>query len=133
MNASLRSIVRLTGAITAAASAAAAPTILLGAFVLIAFPIGFVIALAHILLLGLPAYFLLRRCGAFDWGIAVLSGFVIGAVPAGLFSLPSMGFIGGISTRAMAGLCGALGALAFRAVLGNTSPAPEIFDSSIWE
>lgn len=134
MNENLPSTARLMGAIAAAAAAAAAPTILLGVLVLIAFPIGFVVALAHVLLLGLPAYLLLRRRSAFGWGIAALVGFVIGAVPTGLVVLPTTSFANGAAwTPALAGLCGMLGALAFRAVTGGASSAPKSFDPAIWE
>jgi len=134
MNESLPSTVRVMGAIAAGAAAAAAPTILLGVFMLIAFPIGFVIALVHVLLLGLPAYLLLRRRSAFGWGVAMSAGFVIGAVPTGLIILPTTSFAdGGAWTPALAGLCGVLGALAFRAVVGGASSAPKSFDPAIWE
>lgn len=133
MTENLPSITRLIGAVAAAAAAGASPTILLGIVVLIAFPVGFVIALAHVLLLGLPAYLLLRRRSTFGWGIAAVVGFVIGAVPTGLLTLSAAGFAnGGIWAPAVAGLCGTLGALAFRAVTGGASSAPT-FDPAIWE
>lgn len=133
MTENLPSITRLIGAVAAAAAAGASPTILLGIVVLIAFPVGFVIALAHALLLGLPAYLLLRRRSTFGWGIAAVVGFVIGAVPTGLLTLSAAGFAnGGIWAPAVAGLCGTLGALAFRAVTGGASSAPT-FDPAIWE
>ena len=43
---------------------------------------------AHVITLGIPAYFLLRWRGLLRWWSALLTGFVLGAVPAGIFSWP---------------------------------------------
>jgi hypothetical protein len=115
---------RVVAACLGAAGAAAAPTILLGALALFALPIGFVIALLHVLFLGLPAYLVMRRRWAIDWFHATIAGFVIGAVPLSLWQwLTSIGDPYGslgisLGVSAMFGALGMLGGAVFRAVLG---------------
>lgn len=46
------------------------------------------ISAAHVLMLGAPAYFLLRWCGLLRRWSALLTGFVLGAVPFSIFSWP---------------------------------------------
>jgi len=100
---------------------------------LIAFPIGFVIALVHAVVLGLPAYFLLRPLWRAGWAVAAIAGFVIGALPTALFILPSVGLTnGGLWTPLLAGLCGFLGGSTFYAVIRG-APADPDFDPAIWE
>lgn len=128
------SIGRVGGALLLASVAAAAPTILLGPLVVIAFPIGFVIAMVHAVVLGLPVYLLLRRYRMLGWIPVGLAGFGIGATPVGLLSLDG-------ATRASAdvfwivglfGLFGALGALIFRARLGRGGEPLKV-DPAIWD
>jgi len=52
------------------------------------FVICLAISAAHVIALGTPAYFLLRWRGLLRWWSALLTGFVLGAVPVGLFSWP---------------------------------------------
>ncbi len=105
----------------AAAGAASAPTILLGPAVILALPVGFVIASLHMLLIGLPAYLVMRRYWAIDWGHAVLAGAVIGAAPITLWAWASWGGDGGpifSGWTLVLALLGMLGGAAFRAVIG---------------
>jgi hypothetical protein len=46
------------------------------------------ISAAHVVVLGIPAYLVLRWRGALRWWSTLLSGFVLGAVPAGVLSWP---------------------------------------------
>ena len=46
------------------------------------------ISAAHVAVLGIPAYVVLRWRSALRWWIALLSGFVLGAVPVGVLSWP---------------------------------------------
>ncbi|WP_379655436.1 hypothetical protein [Pseudoxanthomonas sp. UC19_8] len=110
-----------------------------------------VISAAHVVALGIPAYLLLRWRRALRWWSALLSGFVLGAVPVGIFSwplrysgpgssssvngvdtmvdgIPTMAgwvqYLGGIS---FFGACGALAAAAFwvvRCMISNDSFKP---------
>lgn len=50
--------------------------------------IAFVIALAHAVILGLPAYFILKKKNLIGWWVSILAGFVIGSLPIGIFSWP---------------------------------------------
>ena len=50
--------------------------------------IAFTIALAHAVVLGLPAYFCLRELRLMHWWMSIISGFTIGAVPFAIFSWP---------------------------------------------
>jgi hypothetical protein len=111
---------RVGAAAFAAAGAAAAPTILFGAWAVIAFPVGFAVAGTHVLLFGLPAYLLLRRRMRVDWAQAMIAGFLVGAVPVNLWSL--IAGSGAISPYILwsfvPGVLGMLGGMAFRAVIG---------------
>ncbi len=78
---------------------------------------GFPIALAHAMLLGLPAYGLLSRRWRLRAWNAMLGGFVVGAAPAGLlYQLAEL--------AATAGGLGAARGLAFRRVQRRTAGAP---------
>jgi hypothetical protein len=46
------------------------------------------ISLAHVVALGIPAFLVLRWRRALRWWSTLLSGFVLGAIPIGLFSWP---------------------------------------------
>ena len=50
--------------------------------------LAFVFASVWIVLLGLPAFFLLKYYGLVRWWSATTSGFILGAVPAALISWP---------------------------------------------
>jgi hypothetical protein len=52
------------------------------------FIICFNISAAHVVALGIPAYFLLRWRSALRWWTALLAGFVLGALPMAVFSWP---------------------------------------------
>lgn len=132
------SLGRVALAFTAAAGAAAAPTILTGPMVIIAFPIGCFIGLACALVLGLPAYLLLRRWTAITWAKAILAGAMIGTAPALLFALIDYtpGAVTPSATRNIFWAClvfggfGAIGGATFRAVLGPPAKVqvdPEVF------
>jgi hypothetical protein len=109
------------------------------------------ISAAHVVVLGIPAYFLLRWRGLIRWWSALLAGFVLGSVPAGAITWPlryaspgsyvsSNGvdtMVNGVPTiagwlqylggTAFFGACGFVAALAFCAVRGispNNSPKP---------
>ncbi|HTV50241.1 MAG TPA: hypothetical protein VME21_03575 [Steroidobacteraceae bacterium] len=69
------------GATFAALGAAPAFALRLAIFALL-------IALAHVLLLGVPAAWLVRQRHPISWAIAVTMGFVIGALPTGLWAWP---------------------------------------------
>ena len=75
---------RIGGALLACSAAAAAPTLIFGAFAIIAFPIGFGFAFAHALVFGVPAYLVMRRNRRIGYGHAVLAGFLIGFAPVTL-------------------------------------------------
>ena len=47
-----------------------------------------VISLAHVTLLGVPAFLLLRLCGALRWWSTLLSGFTLAAIPVAIFTWP---------------------------------------------
>lgn len=106
---------RLTAALLAAAVAAPSPLALVLTFsapeavlpaLLMVTLFGFPIALVHAALLGLPAYFLMRRRWRLDWWRAVPAGGVIGALPS--FVLWREGV-----TSLLLFACGALGGLIF--------------------
>lgn len=46
------------------------------------------ISAAHVIVLGIPAYLVLRWRGSLRWWTALLSGFVLGAIPVGVVSWP---------------------------------------------
>ena len=118
---------RVAGAAAAAAGAAAAPTILLGPLAVIALPVAFVVAGVHVLLFGIPAYYLLRRKMPIDWAQSIIAGFVIGAVPLAIWAwLTSSPYedtsLGSILFAAIPGVLGMLGGLTFRAIIGPPEP-----------
>jgi len=109
------------------------------------------ISAAHVVALGIPAYFLLRWRGLLRWWSALLAGFVLGAVPAAVITWPlryaspgsyasSNGveiMVNGVPTMAgwlqymggtaFSGACGLVAATAFCAVRGmspNNSSKP---------
>ena len=132
----------------AAALVAALPTLLLGTLAAAVFPIAFIVALIHAVVLGLPAYLLLRRWFRLNYANATAAGLVIGALPIFVYLV-----LTGLETEAaypgydfslaaqlrdgawMAGIFGVLGAiggLAFRGVLGPDEDVFEV-DPSIFE
>lgn len=117
-------IERLICACGAASLAAASPTLLVGPLAFFAFPIGTFIAAGHMLLLGLPAYLLLRRYVTVTYAWAVGAGFVTGAAPTAILTAiraarHSEGLYPG--QILVVGLLGAFGGLVFRAVIGLPS------------
>jgi hypothetical protein len=65
--------------------------------------IGFLVALAHAVLLGLPSYLLARSKGWVNIASAVIAGFCIGAIPVGVLTFPldsgkSNVWVGGVQT-----------------------------------
>ena len=52
------------------------------------FIICFAISTAHVVALGVPAYFLLRWRRLFRWWSTLLAGFVLGAIPVAVISWP---------------------------------------------
>ncbi len=138
---------KLALGLASAALVAALPTLLLGALAVIALPVAFIIAALHAVILGLPAYLVLRRWFHLNYGNSAAAGLLIGGLPAALNvivgSLWAPAFPGvEISTyewiqQAAAiggafGLLGALGGLIFRAVLGPDEDVFEI-DPAIFE
>ena len=55
---------------------------------LIIFVFSFVIALTHAIVLGLPAYFIVQKYKINTWWMSLITGFLIGATPLGIFSFP---------------------------------------------
>jgi hypothetical protein len=51
-------------------------------------PIGFVAALVHAVVLGLPAYLLARRLGWTRWWASLIGGFAVGSLPYAVLALP---------------------------------------------
>jgi len=98
------------------------------------------VATAFVVVLGVPAYFLLRKLNAVRWWSTVATGFILGAVPYTIFAWPlqyaelhssstvdgvqtmidgiptAAGWIQFTSAALFFGACGAVGALAFWAV-----------------
>jgi len=117
------SALRTLGASVSAAAAAAAPTILLGPLALFAFPLGFIIAGAHVIVLGIPGYLIAREYVAIDWAQAIIAGFVIGGVPLTIWTMfdsaeggADAATLGGVLL--LLGALGAIGGAVFRAVIG---------------
>ncbi len=52
------------------------------------FLFSFVIALAHAIILGLPAYFIVQKYKINTWRVSLIVGFLIGATPLGIFTFP---------------------------------------------
>jgi len=99
-----------------------------------------VIAVAHVIVLGIPAYLVLRWRNAVSWWSTLLCGFTLGVVPAGVFLWPlryadleSSSTVNGVQTMvdgvptaagwlqylggvSFFGACGVVGAAAFLAV-----------------
>ena len=73
--------------------------------------VGVPLALLHALLVGLPAYLLLRRWWPLRAWNAAAGGFLVGALPVSLLTIRS-GYWPGSEAPA-AGLCGVAGGLAF--------------------
>jgi hypothetical protein len=95
--------------------------------------IGFVVALAHAVLLGVPAYLLMRMRGSVNALSAAIAGFVIGIVPVGLLGLGESGtqWIAYLQGVLPFGGFGLLGGLAFWATLRITSQAPGLRAASL--
>ena len=90
--------------------------------VAIAFLFGMPLALLHAYLIGLPFYVVLREKWALTWPRALLGGFLVGAVPAGLVAMLTIGPHPDVFWIVSApGALGTVGAAAFRAMVG---PAP---------
>ena len=51
-------------------------------------PTAFVVALAHAIAPGLPAFLWLRRFGETRWWISLPAGFIVGALPYAILALP---------------------------------------------
>lgn len=136
-------LLHISGLILAAGVAALLSVLLLGN--IDAATAAFVVALAHALLFGMPAYFVVRARGRFAWWLAPLCGFAIGALPVGLLTLGGFGaeqasvgnvatVVDGVRTWAgwleylqvvgAAGLLGAAAALAFALAIRSTLPRP---------
>lgn len=87
---------------------------------------GSLLALFHVGLAA-PLYLFLQQRGWVNWGTAALSGFLIGALPLPLLFV-ALGWSGGswlrymIDVMPLFGLCGLVGGLTFRAVLGRPEP-----------
>ena len=139
---------KLALGLAAAAFAAAVPTLLLGALAVIALPIAFIVAALHAVILGLPAYLVLRRWFRLNYGNAAAAGLLIGGLPTAanmmvgsLWGPPAFPTVE-ISTFEMirqaamaggiAGVLGAIGGLAFRGVLGPDEDVFEV-DPTIFE
>lgn len=110
--------------------------------------LGFPIALLHVLLLGLPAYAILRERWPLRWWNAAIAGFAIGVLPFGIFTFdPSAEFLqagqivfveGGQYTQAgwlnylqglaVAGAFGIAGGLAFWLVLRENKKGDPLLD-----
>jgi hypothetical protein len=111
--------------------------VFLGPFVVIAFPIAFVVSIAHAVVIGLPAYLILRLWFRVNYGNAALAGFLIGCIPVGVYAgvsvaLEKSGTWEPLIISPVFGVLGALGGLAFRAVLGPDEDRYEV-DASIFE
>lgn len=114
---------RVFGAASAAAGAAAAPTVLLGPMAVIALPVAFIVAAVHVLVFAIPAYYLLRLRMPIDWAQSIIAGFVIGAVPVGIWAwLVTSPYedlsAGSILWAAIPGVLGMIGGMTFRAIIG---------------
>jgi hypothetical protein len=87
--------------------------------------IGLPIALLHFLVLALPAYAVLREYWPLSWWAAALSGFIVGAMPAGLLGLATLDPASDAITLSFAaGLLGLSGGVAFWAVLAMKKGGP---------
>ncbi|HEX8225260.1 MAG TPA: hypothetical protein VF605_15710 [Allosphingosinicella sp.] len=83
-----------------------------------AFFVGLPIALLHSLVIGVPAYLVMRQLGALTWRRSAIGGFAVGALPWGLFAFfVSVDGWSVLMTVGMMGGSGMIGGLAFAAVL----------------
>lgn len=134
-------LLHISGLILAAGTAAGLSTLFLGSLQMV--PAAFLVALAHAVLLGIPCYLVVRARKRFDWWLAPVCGFAIGALPFGLLTLGVAGeteasvdnvaiVIDGVRTLAGwieylasvggAGLLGAAAAFAFAVTVRPTLP-----------
>lgn len=76
------------------------------------------VGLLHALVIGIPAYLLLREKWPLTWGRSLVGGFAVGGLPWGLFAL-SLGspWAEVAFTVGLVGTAGAIGGLAFAAML----------------
>jgi hypothetical protein len=137
---------RIALGLIAATLAAAAPTILLGSLVLIAFPIALITAVGHAFLIALPVYILLRAQLRLTYASSAFAGFLVGALPIALFTLVEAGWVVArgrdvplahwfsetFGVSLVFGVLGSIGGLVFRQVVGE-SPRVEPIDPSIFE
>jgi hypothetical protein len=132
---------RVVLALGAAILAGAAPAL---SMALVLLPAALLVAGAHATVLGLPAYLLLRRWVAIGWGLSIMSGAILGALPAGSYAIfctlwPPKGI--GVDAEAalwpmvlMCGVCGMIAGAVFRLTLGPPEPDFEAgFDATIFE
>ncbi|MDG2534272.1 hypothetical protein P6144_11475 [Sphingomonas sp. HITSZ_GF] len=83
-----------------------------------ALPVGMPIALFHVFLIGIPAYWLIGRHSRLRWWSAALAGLLVGGVP-----IPVLMLFGGVSNGELGedalflAACGMVGGLTFWAVL----------------
>lgn len=52
------------------------------------FFVAWIVTVFHLLLLGLPIFVFLERSSTLEWPKIVLSGFIAGIIPVGIFTLP---------------------------------------------
>ncbi|MET1111225.1 MAG: hypothetical protein ABWX67_06845 [Allosphingosinicella sp.] len=84
----------------------------------IALVFGFPVALVHALVIGAPAYILLREKWALTWIRSAVGGFAVAALPWGLFLLSMSPDRWNVALAAgMIGALGMVGGLAFAATL----------------
>lgn len=130
--------------VAAAAAAALPPALLLWPLLWLALPIGFLVALAHSVVLGLPLYLMLRRADHIGWLSAAAAGFLVGALPYALWMIATSsqemiadpiaaapGLQPFTLLAAAAGGCGLLGGLVFYLIARPA--APEVLDPEVWE
>lgn len=107
----------LRPAVAWASVGATFPALVLGPAYIVIFPTAFAIALAHAVVLGLPAYFLLLRRFTLHLSNATVAGLLIGALPATIIAcltlLESDIGWGVLFLSLLFGLCGALGGYMF--------------------
>jgi hypothetical protein len=72
------------------------------------------IAAAHVLLLGLPAYLLLRRFTTPGWLLCGASGFVLGTAPISFLSTPAAARLDELTPTLIFAAMGLIAGLAFR-------------------
>jgi len=114
----------LTAAIEGGVSIAEFPALLSAGIAL--FLIAWLVALAHLLTLGLPAFFALRQMKALDEFSVSLAGFCAGAAPLSVLLWSSGGWRDRMLPVAIFGLLGFASAIAFWRLwvhLDSTTPA----------